>query len=64
MGKPGKRYVAKGVPGGWKIWNNLTQHWWGQLYEKQPDELVEELNGAKRPEVIVQLTKKFQKDKR
>lgn len=64
MRKPRRRYVAKGVPGGWGIWNNLTQKWWGQLYDRQPDELVNELNGEKRPEVIIELTKRFQKDKR
>lgn len=64
MGKPRRRYVAKGVPGGWRIWNNLTRRWWGQLYERQPDLLIEELNGAKRPDVIVTLTRQFQKDKR
>jgi hypothetical protein len=64
MGVKRKRYVLKGVSGGWRIWNNLTKTYWGQLYEKQPDELIAELNGAKRPEIIVNLTKKFQKEKR
>lgn len=64
MGKPRRKYVMRGFPGGWKIWNNKTQKWWGESYELQPTELVNELNGKKRPEVIVKLTKKFQKDKR
>lgn len=64
MGKPRKRYVAKGVPGGWKIWNNKSKNWWGQLYERQPDDLIEELNGLKRPAIITELTRKYQKDKR
>lgn len=64
MGKPKRRYVAKGVPGGWRIYNKLSKKYWGELYERQPDELVNELNGQKRPEVIVKLTRKFQKDKR
>ena len=64
MGKPSRRYVAKGIAGGWRIWNNLSKRWWGQLYERQPDELVNELNGQKRSDVIVKLTSKFQKDKR
>lgn len=59
-----RRYVAKGVPGGWRIWNNKMKKWWGELYEKQPDELVEELNGLKHPSVITDLTRRFQKDKR
>ncbi len=56
--------MLKGVAGGWRIWNNKSNKWWGQLYERQPDELVNELNGESRPEVIVVLTRKFQKDKR
>lgn len=64
MGKSQRSYVTKGVPGGWRIWNNKSRKWWGQLYERQPDELIEELNGESRPEIIVVLTRKFQKDKR
>ena len=64
MGKPRRRYVAKGVPGGWRIWNNKSKKWWGQLYERQPDELLVELNGPKRPAIIVELTRKYQKAKR
>ncbi|MDW3197002.1 MAG: hypothetical protein R8G66_31785 [Cytophagales bacterium] len=64
MAKPRRRYVAKGVSGGWRIWNNKTKKWWGELYERQPDELLEELNGPKRPETLVQLTRKYQLDKR
>lgn len=64
MGKPRRRYVAKGVPGGWRIWNNKGKNWWGQFYERQPDELIDELNGEKRPEVLIILTRRFQKDKR
>ena len=64
MGKPNRRFVAKGVPGGWRIWNKLANRWWGQFYEKQPDELVAELNGQKRPEVLVELNRRYQKDKR
>lgn len=64
MGKPRRKYVAKGVPGGWRIWNSQLKRWWGQLYERQPDELVAELNGEKSPERLVQLIRRFQKDKR
>lgn len=64
MGQNKRKFVAKGVPGGWRIWNNKTAKWWGELYERQPDELVIELNGEKRPHVLVELTRKFQKDKR
>ncbi len=64
MGKPRKKYVAKGVPGGWRIWSTISQTWWGQFYEKQPDDLVAELNGPKRPEMLIELQKKYLKDKR
>ena len=56
--------MANGVPGGWRIWNKKAKKWWGQLYERQPDELLEELNGLKRPEVITKLTTMYQKAKR
>lgn len=64
MGKPRRKYVAKGIKGGWRIWNNRSESWWGQLYELQPDDLLVELNGAKRNDVIVKLTRKYQKAKR
>ncbi|TRX47052.1 hypothetical protein FNH22_30620 [Fulvivirga sp. M361] len=64
MGKPSRRYVSKGVPGGWMIWNKKSNRWWGELYQLQPDELVNELNGQKRPEVITEFIRKFQKTKR
>ncbi len=64
MGKPSRRYVAKGIPGGWRIWNKKTKKWWGELYECQPDELLEELNGLKRPEILSKLTTKYQVSKR
>jgi len=64
MGKESKKFVGKGVPGGWKIWNKKAKKWWGELYEKQPDELLNELNGEKRPDVLVKLKRKHLKDKR
>ncbi len=62
MGK--KRYAARGVPGGWRIWNNKMKKWWGDMYERQPDDLVNELNNAKRPNIITELLAKYRKDKR
>ena len=64
MGANKRRYVPKGVPGGWRIWNKQQKKYWGELYERQPDALVDELNGQKRPDVLVALTKRFQTDKR
>ncbi|MGY1580699.1 hypothetical protein [Streptomyces sp. MN13] len=39
-----RRYVARGVPGGYRIWNQ-GRRWWGDVYELCPDDLVAELNG-------------------
>lgn len=64
MGEKRTKYVEKGVPGGWRIWNKKARKWWGELYEKQPDELLNELNGEKRPDVLVKLKRKYLKDKR
>ncbi len=56
MGKPKRRFVARGVPGGWIVWDNKLSRQWGELYELQPDELVTKLNGAKRTEILALLT--------
>jgi len=42
-----RRYVARGVPGGHRIWDNKARRWWGDRYELCPDELLDELNGAR-----------------
>lgn len=60
----GKKYVMKGVSGGWRIWNNKQNKWWGDFYELQPDEIVLELNGENRQAVVIELTKKYRKAKR
>ena len=39
--------MARGVPGGYRIWDNKARRWWGDLYEVCPDELLNELNGAR-----------------
>lgn len=58
MGKPNFRYVAKAESGkGWRIWNRRTNRWWGNSFSYYPEALLEELNGAKRPEKIVELSK-------
>ncbi|MCW2142432.1 hypothetical protein BXY51_007022 [Actinoplanes cyaneus] len=50
-----RRYVARGVPGGYRIWDNRGRHWWGELYELCPDDLLAELNGARDPDRITAL---------
>jgi hypothetical protein len=41
-----RRYVARGVPGGYRIWDNRARRWWGDLYELCPDGLVSALNSG------------------
>ncbi|MER6166669.1 hypothetical protein [Streptomyces violaceorubidus] len=38
--------MARGVPGGYRIWDTKGRRWWGDLYELCPDALLTELNGA------------------
>ncbi|GAB4589061.1 hypothetical protein Ntsu_68930 [Nocardia sp. IFM 10818] len=59
-----RRYVARGVPGGYRVWDNKVRRWWGDLYELCPDDLVAELNGAHRPDRITELTKRARARKR
>jgi hypothetical protein len=52
-----RRYVARGVPGGYRIWDNKIRRWWGDHYELCPDGLLTELNGAADPARITALLK-------
>lgn len=54
-----RRYVARGVPGGYRIWDNRGRRYWGDHYELCPDDLLAELNGAKRPERLVELLRRY-----
>jgi hypothetical protein len=56
--------VARGVPGGYRIWNTKARRWWGELYELCPDDLLAELNGAADDEKITALLKKYRALKR
>ena len=52
------RFVAKAEAGvGWRIWNRKTKRWWGNFFAQYPEQLLEELNGEKRPDRIVELSK-------
>ncbi|GAA3125266.1 hypothetical protein GCM10020001_052810 [Nonomuraea salmonea] len=62
MGK--RRYVARGVPGGYRIWDNRARRWWGDLYELCPDDLLHELNGARDIDKITALLKRYRAAKR
>ncbi|WP_405675931.1 hypothetical protein OG292_12640 [Streptomyces sp. NBC_01511] len=54
-----RRYVATGVPGGYRVWDNRGRRWWGELYELCPDRLLDELNGAADPGRITALLKHY-----
>lgn len=59
-----RRYVGKGVPGGYRIWDNKARRWWGDLYELCPDDLLDELNGARDYAKITALLKRYRAMKR
>jgi hypothetical protein len=59
MGAGRRRYVARGVPGGYRIWDNKACRWWGDLYELCPDDLLAELNGAKDYATVTALLKRY-----
>ena len=59
-----RRYVARGVEGGYRIRDNRARRWWGDLYELCPDELLDELNGAHDHAAITALIRKYQALKR
>jgi len=59
-----RRYVARGVPGGYRIWNNKMKKWWGEHYDYCPDDLLAELNGQKRPDEITRLQRLAKATKR
>lgn len=51
------------VPG-YRIWDNKARRWWGDLYELCPDDLLDELNGAKNYDKITALLKRYRAQKR
>ncbi|MFF8968916.1 hypothetical protein [Streptomyces sp. NPDC014995] len=59
-----RRYVARGVPGGYRIWDNRGRRYWGDFYELCPDELLTELNGGADQARIVELMRKYKKLRR
>ncbi|MFF8940825.1 hypothetical protein ACF1A5_00845 [Streptomyces sp. NPDC014864] len=59
-----RRYVARGVPGGYRIWDNKARRWWGDLYEFCPDDLLTGLNGGANPDKITALMKRYRALKR
>ncbi|GGQ93040.1 MULTISPECIES: hypothetical protein [Kitasatospora] len=59
-----RRYVARGVPGGYRIWDNRAQRWWGDLYELCPDELVAGLNARVDHATLTALLKRHRAARR
>jgi hypothetical protein len=59
------RFIAKAEAGvGWRIWDNTAKQWWGEIYDQHPEALIAELNGKKRPEVLVTLARATEKRKK
>jgi len=56
--------VARGVPGGYRIWDNKRRRWWGDLYEFCPDDLLNELNADADYQKITALLKRYKAQKR
>ncbi|MET7933263.1 hypothetical protein [Streptomyces sp. NPDC005322] len=59
-----RRYGARGVPGGYRIWDNKGRRWWGDHYELCPDDLLAELNSQADPGKITDLLKRYRALKR
>ncbi|MGW3189254.1 hypothetical protein ACWDBT_15520 [Streptomyces ardesiacus] len=59
-----RRYVARGVPGGYRICDSRGRRWWGDHYELCPDDLLTELNGPADQTRITALLKRYRALKR
>jgi hypothetical protein len=59
-----RQYVARGVPGGYRIWDSKRRRWWGDQYELCPDDLLDELNGEADYQKITALLKRYRAQKR
>jgi hypothetical protein len=52
------------VQGGYRIWDNKVQRWWGDHYEVCLDDLLAELNGGNDYGKITQLLKRYRATRR
>lgn len=61
MGVPNKRYVGRTVQGvgKWTVWDRFLKRTWGNPFSCHPKEVIDELNGQRRGEVLEQLTNKL-----
>jgi hypothetical protein len=62
MAAPNTRFVARAEAGnGWRVYDRKMRKWWGEWYGRFPEELLSELNGPKRQERIVDLTRRLKR---
>jgi hypothetical protein len=60
-----RQYVARGVPGGYRIWDNKRRRWWGDLFDLCPDDLLNELNELNADyQRVTALLKRYRAQKR
>ncbi|MGQ5225537.1 hypothetical protein [Streptomyces sp. yara] len=59
-----RRYVAQGLPGGYRIWGDRGRRQWSDLYELCPDDPVAELNAQADHARITALMKRYRAQKR
>jgi hypothetical protein len=56
--KAARRFVAQAAAGaGWRVWDKKARRWWGPVFAAHPAELIDELNGAKRPDRLTELVR-------
>ena len=57
--KTSTTFVAKAVPDlGWRIWNRKIKRWWGNYFQDYPQDVLDELNGQRRGDVLTELCKR------
>ena len=56
--------MARGVPGGYRVWDCKRRRWWGDQYEVCPDELLDELNGPADYGRVTALLKRYRAQRR
>ncbi|WP_116200618.1 hypothetical protein [Amycolatopsis circi] len=59
-----RRYVARGVPGGYQIWDNRSRRWWGDRCQLCPDDLVAALNNRADHATVTALINRYRALKR
>jgi hypothetical protein len=59
-----RRYVARGVPGGYRVWDDKRARWRGDLCELCPDGPLVKLNGAAPSDKTTMLMQRYRAMKR